>query len=117
MSMKSFLIVLLSSAILFGCSDGENPTSCGVENPVDDLAWIKEAIEFSQSSGLAGFTYLVQGTYKGKTVFIVESCCPFCNLISAVQDCRGEVIPDASVSDVTNKKVIWKPENSACNLD
>ena len=115
--MRKILILFVCSAFLFSCNENEDPIGCGVENPVEDLAWIMEAIEFSQSSGLAGFAYLIQGTYKGKTVFIMESCCPFCNLISAVQDCRGEVIPDASVSDVTNKKVIWKPENSACNLD
>jgi len=117
MTTKSFLLVLLSSTLLFGCADSENPTSCGVENPVEDLAWLKEAIEFSQSNGLAGFAYLIQGTYKGKTVFIMETCCPFCLIISVVQNCRGEVIPDASVNDVKNKKVIWKPANSGCNLD
>lgn len=115
--MHKALIILLLSGLLFSCNENEDPTSCGVEDPVKDLAWIREAIEFSQSSGLAGFAYLVQGTYEGKTVFIMESCCPFCNIITVVQDCRGEVIPDASVSDVINKKVVWKPENSACNLD
>jgi hypothetical protein len=115
-NLKSFLLVLFGSALLFACSENEDPKSCGVENPVEDIAWIKEAIKL-QNSGLAGFAYLIQGTYKGQTVFIMESCCPFCNLISAVQNCRGESIPNASVSEVTNKKVIWKPANSVCNLD
>lgn len=114
--MKKYLFLLVCSALIFSCNDEERPAVCGVENPVEDLAWIREAIEFSQSSGLAGFAYLVQGTYEGKTVFIMESCCPFCNIITVVQDCRGEVIPDASVNDVTNKKVIWKPANSVCNF-
>lgn len=114
--MKKCLLLLVFSAFFFSCSENEGPVLCGVDNPVEDLAWIREAIEFSQSSGLAGFAYLVQGTYEGKTVFIMESCCPFCNIITVVQDCRGEVIPDASVNDVTNKKVIWKPANSVCTF-
>jgi hypothetical protein len=115
--MRKFLLLFICSAFLFSCNDNEDPIGCGgVEDPVKDLAWIREAIQFSNSSGLAGFAYLVQGTYEGKTVFIMESCCPFCNIITVVQDCRGEVIPDASVSDVINKKVIWKPANSVCTF-
>ncbi|MFL0685735.1 MAG: hypothetical protein ACJLTB_21445 [Algoriphagus aquaeductus] len=114
--MKKYLFLLVCSALLFSCNDEEGPAVCGVENPVEDLVWLKEAVEFSQSNGLAGFAYLIQGTYKGKTVFIMENCCPFCLILSVVQDCRGVVIPDASVNDVTNKKVIWKPANSGCNF-
>jgi hypothetical protein len=113
--MKKILFLFVYAVFLFSCNQNEDPASCGVENPVEDIAWIKEAIKF-QNSGLAGFSYLIQGTYKEQTVFIMESCCPFCNLISVVQNCRGEVIPDASVHDVRNKKVIWKPENSGCTF-
>jgi hypothetical protein len=115
--MRKTLVLFVCSVLLFSCNENEDPIGCGVENPVEDLAWIREAIEFSQSSALAGFAYLIQGTYRGETVFIVASCCPFCNLIEVAQNCRGEVISDASVNDVMDQKVIWKPENSACNLD
>jgi hypothetical protein len=115
LNLKKILLLFVYSLIVFSCNENEDPAGCGVENPVEDIAWIKEAIKF-QNSGLAGFAYLVQGTYKGRTVFIMESCCPFCNIITVVQDCRGEVLPDASVSDVINKKVIWKPSSSVCTI-
>lgn len=115
--MKSFLLFLLSSAFFLGCADSENPTSCGVENPVEDLAWIKEAIEESSSNGLSQYSYLIQGSYKGETVFSWGSCCPFCNFAVIVTDCQGNLIEDASISEVKNQKIIWKPENSVCTFD
>lgn len=115
--MKSFLLVLLNSAFLLGCADSENPTYCGVENPVEDLAWIKESIKESQSSSLSQYSYLIQGSYEGETVFSWGSCCPFCNFVVMVQDCQGNLIEGVSLSEVKNQKIIWKPENFACNLD
>lgn len=115
--MKKYVLLFLYSAFLFSCSENEGPSVCGVENPVEDLAWIKETIEESQSNSLSQYSYLIQGSYKGETVFSWGSCCPFCNFIVLVADCQGKVIEDASISEVKNQKIIWKPVNSVCTFD
>lgn len=79
---------------------------------MEDKAWNEEAIEYPQI-GLSRFAYLKRGTYKGETVFNMASCCSFGKMISVAQNCQGELIGDASVNDVANQQVIWRPENSA----
>lgn len=116
--MKKLIFTFLIGIVLLGsCNENEYPSICGVENPTEDLAWLKSLIQTSESGGLAEYAYLIQATYKGRTVFSMASCCPFCNWIAIIQDCQGNVVEDASLNDLENQQVIWSPENSVCNLD
>jgi len=107
------ILPIIVLVLLFSCRESESPTSCATSNPVEDLPWLKEQINTSASSGLADYVYLIQGTYKGETVFSFLNCCPFCRFVPQVLDCQGNVI-NVSISDVTDQKVIWRPAKSVC---
>jgi hypothetical protein len=116
--MQKNLLLLFVFAFFFSCKESESPKTCGVENPVEDIAWIKEGIKENEATNLVQYSYLVQATYKGKTVFFFGSCCPFCKFVIVILDCEGKAIPGPiSISDLIDQKVIWKPANSVCNLD
>lgn len=115
--MKAFLLVFLSSAFLFGCADGENPTSCGVENPLEDLAWLKQDIENAADPRTSEYSFLMQATYRGQTVFFFGFCNPLWNYAAIIKDCQGnQVAGEVSVADLSNQKMIWKPSNSVCSF-
>ena len=109
------ILPILVLVLLFSCQESENPQGCDVANPIEDLPWLKEQINTSASSGLADYVYLIQGTYKGATVFTFLNCCPFCKSVPQILDCEGNLITNASITDVTDQKVIWRPATSVCN--
>ena len=117
MTTKSYLLVLLSSFLLLGCNENDGPAVCGVENPMEDLAWIKSFIQENSGSALAEYSYLTQARYQGQTVFFFGSCCPFCNWAFIVQDCQGNALEgDIRMDDLEDQKIIWKPANSVCTF-
>ena len=115
--MKKYLFLLISSALFFSCNEDERPVVCGTANPLEDIAWIKSAIEEYGSSELAEYSYLSQARYQGETVFFFGSCCPFCNWALIVRDCQGNQVEGTfNVGDLSDQEVIWKPANSVCNF-
>lgn len=113
---KEFLLILFSILFL-SCRENDGPTACAVADPVNDLAWIQQEIKVLENSSLIEYTYLVQATYKGETVFFFGSCCPFCKFAIAILDCQGKAISGSiSIADLSDQKVIWKPANSVCNF-
>ena len=117
MTTQSLLLVLLSSALLFGCADKENLTSCGVENPVEDLAWLKQEIENASVPSSSEYSFLMQASYQGQTVFFFGFCNPLWNYAAIYKDCQGNRISGKpTFADLSNQKVIWKPENSVCTF-
>jgi len=111
--MTRFLPIL-ALVLLVSCQESESPKNCEVANPIEDLPWLKEQINTSASSGLVDYVYLIQGTYKGATVFTFLNCCPFCRFVPQILDCEGNVITNASITDVTDQKLIWRPAKSVC---
>lgn len=109
------ILPFLMLAFLFSCQESESPKNCAVSNPVEDLPWLKDAIKTSVDMNLTEYFYLVQGTYKGATVFTFLNCCPFCMTVPQILDCEGNVITKSSITDVMNQKVIWRPAESVCN--
>jgi hypothetical protein len=88
-----------------------------VENPVEDLVWIKSFIQEMSGSGYNGYSYFKQASYQGETVFYFGSCDPLANWALIVKNCEGNRIAgEISLFDLTDQKVIWKPANSACNF-
>lgn len=114
MIRRSWLIGIL--LFFQSCADSmqDMQDDCGVDNPVENLEWLKLEIEHASRSS---FIYLVQGRYNGRTVFFFDGCNRFWLSLTVIRDCHGALIEEASVNDVIKQQVIWKPENSACNLD
>lgn len=115
--MKKYLFLFVFSSLLLSCDNDEGPTSCGVENPVEDLAWIKASIEDVNNTGLSEYSYLSQAKYQGETLFFFGSCCPFCNWALIVTDCQGNALEgDIRLTDLSDVTVIWQPANSVCDF-
>lgn len=116
--MKKYLFLWISSAILFSCNEDERPVVCDTANPLEDIAWIKAAVEEYSSSELSEYTYLSQASYQGETVFFFGSCCPNCNWALIVRDCQGnELTENITFDELTSQEVIWQPSNSACDFN
>jgi hypothetical protein len=115
--MKSFLLLLLSAAFLIACNESDLPAVCGVENPIEDLAWLKQEIENASIPNSSEYSFLMQATYRGQTVFYFGFCNPLWNWATILRDCQGNQIPgEVSLTDLVNEKVIWKPANSVCTF-
>ena len=59
-------------------------SGCSVDNPVRDLAWLKETIAFNEQQDKnenTQYEYIAQTEYEGETVFIQGNCCPLCNSV------------------------------------
>jgi hypothetical protein len=116
--MQKARLIILLCVLFLSCRENDGPTTCAVADPVNDLAWIQQGIKELENSSLIEYSFLVQGTYKGETVFFFGSCCPFCKFALVILDCQGKSISGSiSTADLSDQKVIWKPANSVCNLD
>ncbi|WP_303319098.1 hypothetical protein Q4Q34_03445 [Flavivirga abyssicola] len=120
---KPLLFAILILLTFFSCkSDDDFNNTCNVSNPVENLEWLKEAIEELEQSSLAqtGEVYVSQTYYKFSTIFIFGNCCALCNSVLSVYNCEGKIL--GYIGDDTFKRslldksvIIWKPENFICN--
>ena len=112
------LIIFLFLVTLFACDDNEI-NNCGTNNPLNDIAWLKELkSEFNNSKDLTK-RRITQYNYKGNSVFMVEDCRDCSHRIAIVYDCdKNEVClfggyggfntcPDFN-EQATNKKILWE---------
>lgn len=113
--MVRYIASLVLIAVLASACD-RNDAPCSTENPLEELAWLKELAEENEthaSNGSAGY-YIYQGRYKSKDVFINDICCPQCMVIVQVYNCNGEVLEGVTPDDVSAKVLIWQSEESPC---
>lgn len=115
---KSIYLVLFCVLVGFSCDEKDDPTTaCGVSDPVENLAWLKQLAEEASSGGLSEYAYITQAKYKGKRVFYLGSCCPNCNWALILYDCEGNALDDEiSFDDLEESKLIWHPENYQCTF-
>ena len=88
--ITSVLILLLGFS---SCDASKNDTSkCEVQNPLEDLAWLKELKESLKDSNLEKTIY--QASYKKETVFYLMITDPRVRLAFGVTlwNCEGKVI-------------------------
>lgn len=124
--MKKFLFILAAFQLMaFSCDTEtciEGPeNTCAVAHPAEDLPWLKEKIGYLKQSDpfLAPYFSISQALYENKTVFIFGNCCPHCNTVVPVFNCRGEQLFLAHEQadfqqKVKGTRIIWQPENFAC---
>ncbi len=114
-----FIFVLISS-----CTDSDDDalSGCGLENPRQDLAWLRKRIaEMANSdSPDVKYCYVVQGTYENNTVFRFEDCNPLIDKAVFTLNCEGERIDEnssaLSLMNLENPQIIWRPLNFACEV-
>lgn len=110
-------VVLVFSLVLVSCEkDDISPKNlCGVQNPIQELAWLKDAIDEVRNDE---YSYYSTALYQGERIFFYGNCDPTANYASFIQNCSGENLGNTSelYDRLSQIKVIWKPENSKCNL-
>ena len=98
MKTISSSLIILSLLLLsdFSCetetTEEIEPLVCGVENPLEDLQWLKEIRdEITMRMSIAG-AQIIQYTYHSEPVFWVNDCynCP--DVLISVYNCQGDVI-------------------------
>ncbi len=116
--MKTLMPFLLLLLLVGSCRDEKvSPTGCGS----DELPWLEAKVNEIRESSLTEYFYFVQAQYESKTVFLLQNCCPHCGTIVPVYDCSGTLIGhlgpgDIDPTQVSEEIVVWRPDNSACDL-
>ncbi|MDJ1502491.1 hypothetical protein QNI22_17620 [Cytophagaceae bacterium BD1B2-1] len=109
------LLVSCQSIDGIGPESKRSAPACGVNNPVEDLPWLKELIKKSNKDPESPYCVLQsvqQGTYEGQTIYVpVVSgalCCTCAGV--AAYNCQGDLLFSCNVdasSKITNIKTIW----------
>ncbi len=86
--MRFSIIACLLGFVATGCRE-EIKNTCNVRNP-RDLPWLQKIIDQNRSNPTGA--RIVQYTYRGESVFLVNLCegCP--DALTNVYNCKGEVI-------------------------
>jgi len=113
---------------LLSCEDNsieesfiEANTACNTNNPIENLSWFRNKIEEIEKTDLAKFSYISQAEYKGSTIFIENSCCPFCSYIVVIYNFEGEQIgylgdENFPIEEVPQGDIIWRGSNFSCEI-
>jgi hypothetical protein len=126
--MKKFLtapvfLVSICMMLVLSCEKDEYENTCGVDDPVKELSWLKDQIETVEMMNpeYSRYYYIKMAAYKGETVFITGNCNPFADSVFIVYNCNGEMIGYLGYSEdyvnpdlLKNEIVIWQSENTAC---
>src|SRR5690349_10529591 len=99
--MRTILPLILLLLAAASCQDavtlrqeGLAQPFCGIEDPVKELAWLRDKVDSIKSNNHAGIDFfVVSAVYHDEPVFFVDICCPFCMVMAPdVRNCRGEVL-------------------------
>lgn len=114
-SIQTILIEIISKTK----KDSENlPTICS-GNPLEELAWLKLIKEDLEISTSLSKKEIIQYTYKGNTVFLINPCKDCADGLITVYDCNGEkqcefggiggknTCPDFDMN-ATSKILLWE---------
>ncbi|WP_350285181.1 hypothetical protein [uncultured Croceitalea sp.] len=123
MKEVSLIIVLLLS---FSCSNDDDLAviaACDVDNPIQDLAWLRTEIQNREANPTEDmkYCYITAEIYENQTVFAYLDCNPLIDKAILFLNCEGEFL-DGSSETVANlgerisQTIIWKPRGFKCNL-
>jgi hypothetical protein len=110
--MKKTTTCLALLLLIFSCEKSGN--TCNCDNPLEDLAWLKEVKD--SFTNCACEISIFQATYKEKTVFYTTVTDPLCNSFSPIVliDCTGTAIksfePNTAPigTEITNRTVLYR---------
>ena len=122
--MKKFLILLVISLLSFSCNnDDDNKRFCNVDNPTEDLQWLKTEISnrVENESEDDKYFYIMQVSHNNKDIFVYGNCHPLINSVSPIFNCKGEHLGNLYDDDFPGEilsigKVIWKTDNFECDF-
>ncbi|MCJ7467585.1 MAG: hypothetical protein MUO53_12935 [Maribacter sp.] len=114
------LFLMLAFPLAVACSHDLDDTTCATNDPANDLEWLKEEIAAiaSDTSDFAKYRLIEQATFKGATVFVISNCCPNCNTVVDVFDCRGKLLgqlyAEIPFEKIRDSKLLFKRDDSPC---
>lgn len=124
--MKKIVFIVCLSLIFLACSNSEefnSKSACGVDNPVEDLAWLKNKIKQMEQDDEVDYqySYIKQTSAEKRDIFIYANCDPLANSVFIVYNCSGENIgyigDEKFPSELLSKgTVIWKTTDNKCNF-
>ena len=88
-----------------------------------DLEWLKREVDRRNQNLTEDmkYCYILQAEFKTATVFRYEDCNPAISKFVITLNCAGERIDSnengISLEDLKNRRVIWKTNDFACQLD
>ncbi|MBT1686351.1 hypothetical protein [Dawidia soli] len=111
------LTVLLFSAGVLACGSDDDTGSacddgsdrvCGVCNPVENLAWLRDKIAALENSEEGDEITLYTGTYENRIVIVQGSCCAACLWMPVLWTCDGQRLDEStSMQNIADQKLIW----------
>ncbi|MGB3722244.1 MAG: hypothetical protein WA979_05425 [Pacificimonas sp.] len=130
--MKRTLLLILLSLSNVACDNSDSDEAvapvCSVNNPVEELAWLRDEIAAREQAVAAEpgddinrYFFISAATYQGETIIIYDNCCPSCFAIARMFDCEGEPIDVSALETgayqaiLRQAVVIWQPKNFGCN--
>lgn len=114
-----FLLAFLVSCQSNGLVNQENEavSVCGVSNPLEELAWLKEWLQKTEVTpeNPCALYNITQGNYQGQNVYIIGVGGPLCDTCAgnAVYNCEGEQVFVCNLEEqakISDQKVIWERE-------
>ena len=77
---------------LLSCENNNSTTTCDSENPLEDLAFLKEAKNTIDRVDCAGKSSIIQCFYNSETVFLINICDQIADGQTLVYNCTGEIV-------------------------
>jgi hypothetical protein len=115
------LIVCTGFMLVFSCEkDKLAENTCNVKNPLKDLGWLKNNVDFvgQLSPEESQYITISMATYKGETVFFSVYCDPTIEDVFPVRNCSGETIgylAEIGEDELKDKQEIWRSYNCICS--
>jgi hypothetical protein len=88
-----FFCLLITGIILTSCKKDNNTLpECNVEDPIEEFDWLKEVK--NSFTNCSCWISILQGRYKGGTVYYTMITDPVCNSVFEVTlwDCNGNIV-------------------------
>ena len=122
--MKNVAFILFFCCFTYSCNNNDESnekSACGVENPIENLAWLKSEIEQREQNEVVDYqySYIMQTSFEKQDIFIYGDCNPLANSVITVYNCSGENIgylgdDKFPVELLQEGIVIWKAEGYQC---
>ena len=87
MKFKTQLCIFFLLILMISCNNNKDSRVCNVENPLEELVFLKEAVNTINVIDCAGKSCITQYFYNSETVFEVNICGQI-----IVYNCYGKVI-------------------------
>jgi hypothetical protein len=123
--MKTLIKILSFLLLVTSCTkDDEIKEFCVLDNPLEDLVWLKEIKTNLEQSTSANKSEIYEYSYKKQKVFWVDTCVDCTDNLITVYNCTGNKMCEFGgiagvntcldfTSEATNKKLLWKNYDQA----